>query len=32
MKKTLGEILLFTMILLGGTLYKIMKTLHSLKQ
>jgi hypothetical protein len=32
MKTKLGQIVLFTMILLGGTLFKMMRTLHSIKQ
>lgn len=32
MKTQLGQILLFTMILLGAALFKIMRTLNSVKQ
>jgi hypothetical protein len=32
MKKQLGQIVLFTMILLGATLYKTMRIVNSMKQ
>jgi len=32
MKDTLGQMLLFAMVVLGGTLYKMIKTINALKQ